>query len=98
VAPPAARSPNDGDDSEIRHDSGCYESRRAVVFACILTLDIRGIEKNLASNLEVEAALSKNGVVFVRVPRKAVFEVRIYGALYSAIRVYAIARVDFSPS
>jgi hypothetical protein len=68
VAPPTARSPDDGDDADIRHDSGCYESRLAVVFARILTLDIRRIQENFACDLEVEATLCKDGLVFDRVP------------------------------
>jgi hypothetical protein len=63
VAPPTARSPDDGDDT-----------------ACDL-------------EVEAEAALCKDGIVFDWVPRKAAFEVSIYGARYSSIRVYAIARV-----
>ena len=59
MAPPIARSPDDGDDADIRHDSGGHESRLAIVFARILALDIRGIQKNLACDLEVEAALRK---------------------------------------
>jgi hypothetical protein len=93
VAPPTARSPDDGDDADIRHDSGCHESRLAVVFARILALDIRGIQKNLACDLEIEAALCKDGVVFDLIPREAVFEVRVYGVPYSSTCVYAIARV-----
>ena len=61
MALPTARRPDDGDDADIRHDSGCYESQLAVVFARVLALDIRGIQKNLACDLEVEATLCKDG-------------------------------------
>ena len=75
------------------NNSGCHESRLAVVFVRILALDIRGIQKTLTCELEVEAALHKDGVVFDRIPRETVFEVRVYGVPYSSICVYAIARV-----
>jgi hypothetical protein len=94
VTPPSARSPNDGDNADIRYDSGCHESRLAVVFARIFALDIRRIQENFACDLEVEAALCKEGVVLDWIPRKAIFEVRVYGVLYSSKCVYAIARVS----
>ena len=52
------------------------ESLLAVVFARVLALDIRGIQKNLACDLEVETTLCKDGVVLDRVPRKAVLKVK----------------------
>jgi hypothetical protein len=93
VAPPIARSPDDGDDADIRHDSGGHESRLAIVFARILALDIRGDPKKSRLRPRSRSRAPQDGVVFGRIPREAVFEVRVYGVPYSSICVYAIARV-----
>ena len=41
-------------------------------------LDVRRIEKDLACDLEIDAALVENSIVFGRVPGEVIFEVMVY--------------------